>query len=141
MDNCIFCKIIKKELPVDIVFENEHVIAFLDIAPINKGHTLVVPKTHHSSISTPSDEELFHIMKVGSQIGRALMKGCDYDGFNLHLSNGNCAGQVVDHAHLHVVPRIGTDGFHWNWRSQKYEEGEKEDYIKKMKSKLKLNES
>ncbi len=141
MDHCIFCKIINKELPADIVFENEHVLAFLDIAPINKGHTLVIPKSHHSSISTPSDDELLHMMKVASQIGRSLMKSCDYDGFNLHLSNGNCAGQVVDHAHLHVVPRIGTDGFHWNWRSQKYEGGEKEEYIQKMNSKLKLNES
>ena len=141
MSHCIFCKIINKELPADIVFENEHVLAFLDIAPINKGHTLVIPKRHHSSITTPSEEELMNMMKVASQIGRSLMKGCDYDGFNLHLSNGNCAGQVVDHAHLHVVPRIGTDGFNWNWRSLKYEEGEKEDYIKKMNSKLKLNES
>lgn len=141
MDQCIFCKIINKELPADIVFENEHVLAFLDIAPINKGHTLVVPKSHHNSISTPSEDELLNIMKAASQIGRALMKGCDYDGFNLHLSNGNCAGQVVDHAHMHVVPRIGTDGFHWNWRSLKYENGEKEEYIKNINSKLKLNES
>ena len=111
MSHCIFCKIINKELPADIVFENEHVLAFLDIAPINKGHTLVIPKSHHSSITTPSEGELMNMMKVASQIGRSLMKGCDYDGFNLHLSNGNCAGQVVDHAHLHVVPRIGTDGF------------------------------
>ncbi|MCM8540396.1 MAG: HIT family protein [Lentisphaeraceae bacterium] len=141
MSHCIFCKIINKELPVDIVYENEHVLAFLDIAPINKGHTLVIPKSHHSSITTPSDDEMLHMMKVASQIGRALMKGCDYDGFNLHLANGNCAGQVVDHAHLHVIPRIGTDGFHWNWRSQKYEDGEKQELIEKMHSRMKLDES
>lgn len=141
MSNCIFCKIINKELPVDIVYENDHVLAFLDIAPINKGHTLVIPKTHHSSITTPSDEELMNMMKVASQIGRSFMKACDYDGFNLHLANGNCAGQVVDHAHLHVIPRIGTDGFHWNWRSEKYEDGEKQDLVDKINSKLKLDES
>ena len=141
MSHCIFCKIINKELPVDIVYENEHVLAFLDIAPINKGHTLVIPKSHHSSITTPSNDEILHMMKVASQIGRALMKGCDYDGFNLHLANGNCAGQVVDHAHLHVIPRIGTDGFHWNWRSQKYEDGEKQELIEKMHSRMKLDES
>ena len=128
-------------MPADIVFENEHVLAFLDIAPINKGHTLVIPKSHHSSATTPSDDEMLNMMKVATQIGRSLMKGCDYDGFNLHLANGNCAGQVVDHAHLHVIPRIGTDGFHWNWRSQKYDNGEKQELIEKMNSKLKLNES
>ena len=141
MSHCIFCKIINKELPADIVYENDHVLAFLDIAPINKGHTLVIPKSHHSSITTPSEDELMNMMKVASQIGRALMKGCDYDGFNLHLANGNCAGQVVDHAHLHVIPRIGTDGFHWNWRSFKYEDGEKLELIDKINAKLKLNES
>lgn len=141
MSNCIFCKIINKDLPVDIVYENDHVLAFLDIAPINKGHTLVIPKSHHSSITTPSDEELMNMMKVASQIGRSFMKACDYDGFNLHLANGNCAGQVVDHAHLHVIPRIGTDGFHWNWRSEKYEDGEKQDFVEKINSKLKLDES
>lgn len=141
MSHCIFCKIINKELPADIVYENDHVLAFLDIAPINKGHTLVIPKTHNSSITTPSDDELLNMMKVASQIGRSLMKGCDYDGFNLHLANGNCAGQVVDHAHLHVIPRIGTDGFNWNWRSQKYEDGEKQELIEKMHKRLKLDES
>ena len=141
MSNCIFCKIIAKELPADIVYENEHVLAFLDIAPINKGHTLVIPKSHHGSITTLSDDEWMNMMKVASKIGRSLMKACDYDGFNLHLANGNCAGQVVDHAHLHVIPRIGTDGFHWNWRSQKYADGEQQEIIAKMNSKLQIDES
>ena len=136
MNDCIFCKIINKELPADIVFENEHVLAFLDIAPINKGHTLVIPKSHHSSATTPNDDEMLYMMKAATKIGRSLMKACDYDGFNLHLANGNCAGQIVDHAHLHVIPRIGTDGFHWNWRSQKYTDGEKQELIDKMHSKL-----
>ncbi|MCM8526260.1 MAG: HIT family protein [Lentisphaeraceae bacterium] len=138
MNDCIFCKIINKELPADIVFENEHVLAFLDIAPINKGHTLVIPKSHHSSATTPNDDEMLYMMKAATKIGRSLMKACDYDGFNLHLANGNCAGQIVDHAHLHVIPRIGTDGFHWNWRSQKYADGEKQEIIDKMHSKLDL---
>lgn len=140
MKDCIFCKIVRKELPADIVFENDHIIAFLDIAPINKGHTLVIPKSHHESPSPASDEELMNLMKVASHIGRALVKGCDYDGYNLHLARGACAGQAVPHVHLHVIPRIGTDGFHWNWRSVDYEDNEKTELIEKINQKLKIDE-
>ena len=141
MENCVFCKIINRELPASIVYENEYVIAFLDISPINKGHTLVVPKEHHASISPVPAEFQQHILTVSSAIGRALIKSSEYDGFNLHLSNGGCAGQTVDHAHMHVIPRVGTDGFHWNWRALKYEDNEQSEIISNLQEKLKINES
>jgi len=140
MKDCVFCKIVRRELPADIVFENDHVLAFLDIAPINKGHTLVIPKNHQESPSPISDEEHMNLMKVASHIGRALVKGCDYDGYNLHLSSGGCAGQAVPHVHMHVVPRVGTDGFHWNWRSLSYEGSEKAEIIDKINQKMKIDE-
>jgi histidine triad (HIT) family protein len=138
MKHCIFCKIIRGELPAHKVCENEHVIAFLDIAPINPGHILVIPKEHHESISTVPPEFQQQMMHTAGQIGKALVRSSDYDGFNLHLANGQCAGQVVDHAHLHVIPRVGTDGFHWNWRSGSYGEGEAEELVTKISAKLKL---
>ena len=75
-------------------------------------------------------------VKVGSQIGIALRRECDYDAFNLHLADGTAAGQVVNHAHLHVVPRGVEDGFYWNWRQLKYEDGEAQAIADKIKERL-----
>ncbi|QSH40391.1 HIT family protein [Lentisphaerota bacterium ZTH] len=136
--NCIFCKIIAGEIPSVKIYEDELVFAFMDIAPINKGHVLVIPKEHHNSSSTVPEETGGRMFHVGSRIGVALKRGLDFEGFNLHLADGTCAGQVVNHAHLHVVPRGVEDGFHWNWRQLEYAEGESAETAERIKSKLKL---
>lgn len=123
MDNCIFCRIIKGEIPAAKIYEDELVFAFLDIAPINFGHVLVIPKEHHESSSTIPEATAGRMFRIGSRIGVALKRKLDYDAFNLHLADGTAAGQVVMHAHLHVVPRGVEDGFHWNWRQLKYPDG------------------
>ena len=123
MDNCIFCRIIKGEIPAAKVYEDDLVFAFLDIAPINFGHVLVIPKEHHESSSTIPEATAGRMFRIGSRIGVALKRKFDYDAFNLHLADGSAAGQVVMHAHLHVVPRGVEDGFHWNWRQLKYPDG------------------
>ena len=138
MDDCIFCKILKGEIPCTKIYENDLVLAFLDINPINPGHTLVIPKEHHVSLTTVPDECLAEILKVSTAIGRALVKLKEYDGFNLHQSNGDCAGQVVPHVHMHIVPRVGTDGFSWNWRTLQYSGGEASETAKKIIEKLKI---
>jgi histidine triad (HIT) family protein len=137
MIDCVFCKIINGEIPAYKVYENDYVLAFLDIAPITKGHTLVIPKTHQESVSALDPQFQSEMMQVASSIGRALTKVDEYDGFNLHLSNGECAGQVVPHAHLHVVPRSGTDGFYWNSRNLDYQDGEQSQMLDKIQQKLK----
>ena len=120
MENCIFCKIIAGEIPSVKIYEDDLVFAFLDIGPVNFGHTLVIPKEHHQSSSTIPEATAGRMFHVGSRIGVALRRALDYDGFNLHLADGTCAGQVVMHAHLHVVPRGCEDGFRWNWRQLEY---------------------
>ena len=124
MSNCIFCKIIAGEIPSAKIYEDELVYAFLDIGPINFGHTLVIPKEHHESSSTIPEETAGRMFHVGSRIGIALKRKFDYDAFNLHLADGTAAGQVVMHAHLHVVPRGVEDGFRWNWRQLEWKKGE-----------------
>ncbi len=124
MNNCIFCKIIAGEIPSAKIYEDDLVYAFLDISPINKGHVLVIPKEHHESSSTIPEATAGRMFRVGSRIGIALRRKMDYDAFNLHLADGAAAGQVVMHAHLHVVPRGVEDGFRWNWRQLKYADGE-----------------
>ena len=122
MSDCIFCKIIAGEIPSAKIYEDDMIYAFLDISPINFGHTLVIPKEHHESSSTIPENVAGRMFKVASRIGIALKRKLDYDAFNLHLADGTAAGQVVMHAHLHVVPRGVEDGFRWNWRQLKYPE-------------------
>lgn len=140
MDNCIFCKIIKGELPSSKIYEDELVYAFLDIAPINKGHLLVIPKNHHTSSSTIPENIAGRMFHIGSRLGVAFKRALDSDGFNLHLADGACAGQVVMHAHLHVIPRDVEDGFHWNWRQIEYrDDSEREEITAKILEKVKFD--
>lgn len=138
MSNCIFCKIIEGEIPSTKIYEDDLVLAFMDISPINKGHILVIPKEHHAGSSTIPEAVAGCMFHIGSRIGVALRRGLDYDGFNLHLADGACAGQVVMHAHLHIVPRGVEDGFHWNWRHLKYADDEAQEIAGKIKAKLKI---
>ena len=124
MKDCIFCKIIAGEIPSRKIYEDDKVYAFMDIGPINFGHTLLIPKEHHTGSSTIPEETAGRMFKVASRIGVALKRALDADAFNLHLADGTCAGQVVMHAHLHVVPRFAEDDFHWNWRQKQYESDE-----------------
>ena len=139
MKDCIFCKIIAGEIPSRKIYEDDLVYAFMDIGPINYGHTLVIPKEHHTSSATIPEATAGRMFRVGSRIGVALKRALDADAFNLHLADGTCAGQVVMHAHLHIVPRWADDGFHWNWRQLKYESEEKRiELCEKIKARFKL---
>lgn len=139
MAECIFCKIIAGEIPGIKIYEDDLVFAFLDIGPINPGHTLVIPREHHQSSATIPEATAGRMFKVGSRIGVALKRALDCDAFNLHLADGAAAGQVVMHAHLHVVPRGVEDGFRWNWRQLKYQDGEAGEIAEKIIAKLKMD--
>lgn len=128
-ENCAFCKIVRGDLLAAKIHEDDHVLAFLDIAPWNKGHTLVIPKQHHNSITTVPPDDLHRMMEMAAPIGAALMRAVDADGFNLLLSNGQCAGQVVPHAHLHVIPRHPEDGLHMPARNVGYDSDDEKEAI------------
>ena len=133
MNDSIFCKIVRRELPATILFEDDKILAFFDIAPINPGHTLIIPKEHHVSLTTVPDDILERMMLLAPKIAQAIVRAVDGDGFNLHLSNGTCAGQEIHHVHLHLIPRFPNDGFTWGWRTGKYKnETEKNVLAKKV---------
>ncbi len=119
-DDCIFCRIVAGELPCTRVYEDADVLAFLDIGPIIKGHTLVIPKAHHESIVDTPPELLRKAITVVRAIAGAEMAGLKADGVNVTQANGRSAGQVVPHLHFHVIPRFETDGHKWNWRTVQY---------------------
>jgi len=120
--NCIFCKIIAGEIPATKVYEDADVLAFLDIGPIIKGHTLVIPKQHHDPITATPEPVLAKLMAVVKKIATAQISGLGADGVNVVQANGAAAGQVVPHIHFHVIPRFATDGHRWNWAAKKYED-------------------
>ncbi len=105
----IFSKIIKREIPANIIYEDDLVIAFLDITPVNHGHTLVIPKKPFINIFDGDPETLGHMMKVGQKIGIALKTTGLAEGVNFQMNNGKEAGQEVWHAHLHIIPRLEND--------------------------------
>jgi histidine triad (HIT) family protein len=117
-DDCIFCKIVNGEIPCAKVFENEQVLAFLDISQVTKGHTLVIPKTHKENVFELTPELSQNIFKVVPNIANAIKKQFSPIGLNLLNNNGEHAGQSVFHFHLHLIPRYGKgDGFGAVWKS------------------------
>lgn len=103
--SCLFCKIIAKEIPCEMVFENEYVCAFLDIGPVSEGHTLVVPKVHAENLSQGTEEESRELMAAVHMLAPKILKAIGADGYNLGMNHGECAGQEVMHTHLHIMPR------------------------------------
>ncbi|KRG16692.1 protein hit [Lederbergia galactosidilytica] len=105
MSDCIFCKIINGEIPSAKVFENDDVLAFLDISQVTKGHTLVIPKIHKKDVFDLEAETAEKLFSVVPAISRALRSEFDLNGLNMINNNGSFAGQEVFHYHLHLVPR------------------------------------
>lgn len=110
--SCVFCKILAGELPVSMVYENENVAAFMDIRPVNQGHTLVIPKVHAPYLSDLDADLGAEIFRTGMRVAAALRKThLRCEGVNLFLADGEAAMQEVFHVHLHVIPRYAGDGF------------------------------
>ncbi len=110
MRDCIFCRIVTGRQPAVRVLEIPRVLAFLDIAPVNYGHTLVIPKEHYQNLLDLPDEVWTEMGQVSRRIAQALKTVFYAQGINLGMNNFEAAGQVVFHAHLHVIPRYFSDG-------------------------------
>lgn len=114
MTDCLFCKIIRGEIPCQKVYEDENTFAFLDIGPVNLGHTLVVPKTHYQDWLAMPEGEAVRLFATVHRVATAAIKAVAAGGFNLGMNTGAVAGQLVMHAHAHIMPRFEGDGLkHW----------------------------
>ncbi|EIT85848.1 histidine triad (HIT) protein [Fictibacillus macauensis ZFHKF-1] len=117
-EQCIFCKIINGEIPAYKVYEDEHVLAFLDISQVTKGHTLVIPKKHHQDIYALPSEVAGAVFAAVPKVANALKAAYEPIGMNVLNNNGEAAGQTVFHYHLHILPRYGKgDGFGAVWET------------------------
>ncbi len=110
MGDCIFCKIIQGEIPATKVYEDEKVLAFMDINPLNDGHTLIVPKRHAETIFEIDPQDLIATIKVAQKLAIAIKKALDSDGMIVVQLNNKAAGQMVPHLHIHLIPRWENDG-------------------------------
>ena len=133
---CIFCKIIKGEIPSDKVYEDDRILAFLDIGPVSEGHCLVVPKHHYQRLDDcPADVAAAIVAKIGP-IAKAILAAADAEGYNVLSNNGRCAGQLVDHLHFHIIPRRPDDGLFHQWPSKEYPQGRAVELIEKIKQRI-----
>lgn len=121
---CIFCKIVSGDLPSAKVYEDAEILAFMDIGPIIKGHTLVIPKHHVNFITETPVGVLTRLLAVVQKVAQAQLTGLRADGVNVIQANGEAAGQVIPHLHFHVIPRFKTDGHKWNWAVKQYDSPE-----------------
>ncbi len=110
MDNCIFCKIVKGEIPCVKIYEDNNVLAFADINPISKGHTLIVPKRHATDMWEASEDDLVAIMKTAKKLVHAIKDAISPDGVAVLQLNGKAVNQVVMHYHFHLIPRCADEG-------------------------------
>ena len=136
MDGCVFCKMVEGSIPVTKVYEDEAVLAFLDIGPISDGHTLVIPKRHCERLHECAPEVLADVATRLGRIAEAVVKALDADGYNVLSNNGAAAGQVVDHLHFHVIPRKAGDRVFARWPAYKYGKGQIEDIAARIRSHL-----
>lgn len=110
MTDCIFCQIATGAAPATRVYEDDHVVAFMDIFPMAEGHCLIATKAHAENIFDLPEEPAVAVMKAALKIAPAVMQAMEADGLNILQSNGRAAWQSVDHFHMHLIPRYADDG-------------------------------
>ena len=121
---CIFCRIVRGEIPAAKVLETDRALAILDINPVNPGHTLILPKPHHSTLSELPEELSAHVAAQLPRLCRAIRAATGAAGLNVVLNHGVIAGQTIHHVHWHILPRHSHDHVHWPWPHVSYAEGE-----------------
>lgn len=123
-EKCIFCQILAGELPAEVVMEDEHTVALMDINPWTRGHAVVIPREHAENVYEISDEELGRVNATGARLARRMRDVLGADGINLLNSTGSAAWQTIFHFHLHVIPRYEDDPLQLPVRPRQAEQDE-----------------
>ncbi len=131
MEGCVFCRIRDGEIPSAKIYENDAVMAFLDIAPWSKGHTLVVTKRHVEVYDEAGDDDLKELALAVKKVAKAVVAATGAEGYNILTNNRKAAGQLVFHLHTHIIPRFEGDGIRMTHEKAEYSEGEKESLLRK----------
>jgi len=132
--DCIFCRIVAKEIPSKILYEDNDTLAFLDIFPISPGHTIIIPKQHYRNIEDISEEAFINTWKTTKKLALKIKKNLKVDGYNVLQNNFKAAGQEIDHFHIHIIPRgINDKKFSLNIPKFQAKEKDLEDVLKSIK--------
>ena len=131
MNECVFCKIVKREVPSDIIYEDDEVLAFLDIKPVNFGHTLVIPKKHYEKMENTPDDTLSVVFANAKKLMETVKEAISADFVALSV-----IGIDVPHFHIHLIPRYFNDNMPIFWPRKEYKNGEKEKIAEKIKNEL-----
>ena len=124
MEDCIFCKIARGEIPCARLYEDDRVLAFLDINPVAPGHALVMTKGHFPTVFETPEEDLAACIRAVKKVAGMVFRAVGAEGMNILQNNHRASGQLVDHLHFHLIPRRRGDGFLSHWPGKPYPEGE-----------------
>jgi histidine triad (HIT) family protein len=125
--DCVFCDIVNKKKEAEILFENNNVVSFLDIRPVNFGHALIIPKNHYENFLSVPAKELDELIEIAQYLSKNIKEGLNADGFNIIVNSGAAAGQTVYHFHFHIIPRFEKD-FNFKPNFKIYSYGKKKEY-------------
>ena len=136
MADCVFCKIVAKQIPATVVHEDEHTLAFMDIGQVNPGHVLVAVKKHAENIFALDDAHAAAVFRAAAMVARAIRSAFEPQGLSVYQANGAAAGQTVMHLHIHLVPRHDGDGMALTWPVKNPPREKLAEYAEKIRARL-----
>ena len=136
MADCVFCKIMAKQIPATVVHEDEDTLAFMDIGQVNPGHVLVALKKHAENIFALDEAQAAAVFRSAAKVARAIRGAFEPQGLSVYQANGAAAGQTVFHLHIHLVPRYEGDGMALTWPVKNPPREKLAEYAQKIRAKL-----
>ena len=132
--SCVFCQIVDGSIPACKIYEDQDMLSFLDIAPVSPGHCLLIPKQHYASLSECPEQITVRLAGRLAAIADAAVQATQAQGYNILNNNGRCAGQLVQHVHFHIIPRMEGDGVLTGWPASQYPQGRMEALAAEIKA-------
>jgi histidine triad (HIT) family protein len=136
MSDCVFCRIVARQIPATVVHEDEHALAFMDIGQVNPGHILVAVKRHADDIFALDEAQAAAVFRAAARLSRAIRDAFSPAGLSIYQANGTVAGQTVFHFHLHLLPRHEGDGMALTWPVKNPPREKLVEYAEKIKARL-----
>lgn len=136
MSDCVFCRIVARQIPASVVYEDEHTLAFMDLGQVNPGHVLVAVKAHAENLYALNDAQTGAVLRTAARVARAIRDAFSPQGLSVYQANGKVAGQTVFHYHVHLVPRHEGDGMALTWPVKNPPREKLEDYAARITASL-----